>query len=168
MDLDPEAAIPVKIPMPSSSPYSLKRLGPSDLSLMRALNAMFGRAFAEPDTYTGSPPGDAYLRDLLADQTFIALVACREGEVVGGLAAYELRKFEQERSEFYVYDLAVAEEHRRQGMATALLLEMKVIAKRRGGWVVMIQADHGDEPALALYTKLGVREEAVHFDIPVD
>ena len=35
-------------------------------------------------------------------------------EVVGGLAAYELRKFEQARSEFYLYDLAVSEAHRRQ------------------------------------------------------
>jgi aminoglycoside 3-N-acetyltransferase I len=99
-----------------------------------------------------------------AGRKFAALA---EGEVVGGLAAYEMRKFEQERSEFYVYDLAVAEPHRRRGFATALLMETKRIAAARGAWVVMIQADREDEPAVALYTKLGVREEALHFDIPV-
>jgi hypothetical protein len=26
-------------------------------------------------------------------------------------------------------------------------------------------ADYGDDPAIALYTKLGVREEVLHFDI---
>jgi aminoglycoside 3-N-acetyltransferase I len=56
----------------------------------------------------------------------------QEGTVVGGLAAYELKKFEQERSEIYIYDLAVREEHRRQGIATALIGELKAIARRRG------------------------------------
>ena len=27
------------------------------------------------------------------------------------------------------------------------------------------QANHGDEPAIALYTKLGTREDVMHFDI---
>jgi aminoglycoside 3-N-acetyltransferase I len=38
---------------------------------------------------------------------------------VGGLIAYELEKFERARSELYIYDLAVAEDHRRRGVATA-------------------------------------------------
>jgi len=154
--------------MPPANAHTLQLLTPDELQLMRAMNVLFGRAFGEPETYTARPPGDAWLRDLLARDTFIALAALVEGEVVGGLVAYEFRKFEQERSEFYVYDLAVAEEHRRQGIATALLMEMKRVAKERGGWVVMIQADHEDEPAVALYTKLGVREDAAHFDLVVD
>ena len=42
------------------------------------------------------------------------------------------------------------------------------IAASRGGWVVFVQADHGDHPAIALYTRLGVREDVLHFDIAVD
>jgi aminoglycoside 3-N-acetyltransferase I len=34
--------------------------------------------------------------------------------------------------------------------------------------VIYVQADHVDPPAVALYTKLGVREDVLHFDIPVD
>jgi aminoglycoside 3-N-acetyltransferase I len=30
-----------------------------------------------------------------------------------------------------------------------------------------VQADHGDDPAIALYTKLGTREDVLHFDIEV-
>jgi aminoglycoside 3-N-acetyltransferase I len=41
--------------------------------------------------------------------------------VVGGIAAYELKKLEQERSEFYINNLAVAAAYRREGMATALI-----------------------------------------------
>jgi len=31
--------------------------------------------------------------------------------------------------------------------------------------VLYVQADYADEPAIALYTKLGRREDVVHFDI---
>ncbi|MBU4519884.1 MAG: AAC(3)-I family aminoglycoside 3-N-acetyltransferase, partial [Gammaproteobacteria bacterium] len=32
---------------------------------------------------------------------------------------------------------------------------------------VFVQADHGDGPTVALYTKPGTREDVVHFDLPV-
>jgi len=35
------------------------------------------------------------------------------GVVVGALAAYELKRFEQEHSEIYIYDLAVGSEQQR-------------------------------------------------------
>jgi aminoglycoside 3-N-acetyltransferase I len=30
-----------------------------------------------------------------------------------------------------------------------------------------VQADHGDDPAIKLYSKLGHREDVLHFDIAV-
>lgn len=39
--------------------------------------------------------------------------------------------------------------------------------QERGAWVIYVQADLVDEPAVALYTKLGVREDVLHFDIAV-
>jgi aminoglycoside 3-N-acetyltransferase I len=86
---------------------------------------------------------------------------------VGGIAAYELKKFEQERSEIYIYDLAVAALHRREGIATALIAELRKIAAGRGAYVIFVQADRRDAPAIALYTKLGTRKDALHFDIPI-
>ncbi len=77
-----------------------------------------------------------------------------------------MRKFEQERSE--IYDLAVADQYRRQGIATGLIGELRTIAAARGAWVVFVQADLEDEPAIALYSKLGTREDVLHFDIAVD
>jgi aminoglycoside 3-N-acetyltransferase I len=135
---------------------------------MSDLLTMFGRAFNDPNTYSSSRPSAAYHQKLLASDTFIALGALKSGRVVGGLAAYELIKFEQERSEIYIYDLAVEEAHRRQGIATALIGELKRIARHRGAWVIYVQADYIDPPAIALYSKLGNREDVLHFDIPVD
>jgi aminoglycoside 3-N-acetyltransferase I len=152
----------------SSPRFSIHQLGPDDVALMEALLATFGEAFDEMDTYRGNPPGKAYLQQLLGRDYFIALAALKSGEVVGGLAAYELKKFEQERSEIYIYDLAVAAAHRREGIATALIRELTHIAAARAAYVVFVQADLGDEPAIALYEKLGAREDVVHFDIEVD
>ncbi|HBS15377.1 MAG TPA: AAC(3)-I family aminoglycoside 3-N-acetyltransferase, partial [Alcanivorax sp.] len=39
--------------------------------------------------------------------------------------------------------------------------------RERGAWAIFVQADHGDDPAIALYTGLGVREDVLHFDIEV-
>jgi aminoglycoside 3-N-acetyltransferase I len=129
---------------------------------------MFGEAFDDAATYGAARPDDAYLARLLGGETFIAVAAMREGAVVGGLAAYVLEKFEQARREIYIYDLAVALPHRRQGVATALILELRKIARSLGAYVIYVQADHVDPPAVALYSKLGRREDVLHFDIAVD
>lgn len=145
--------------------FTIRRLEPGDVALFRALNAMFGKAFEDADAYAGAPPSDVYLDALLRKDHVIPLVALADGAVIGGLVAYELDKFEQERREVYIYDLAVAETHRRQGVATALINTLVEIASSRGAWVIYVQADYGDEPAIALYTKLGRREDVMHFDI---
>lgn len=80
--------------------------------------------------------------------------------------AYVLPKFEQARTEIYIYDLAVEAASRRRGVATALIGELQKIAAARGAYVIYVQADHGDDAAIALYTKLGIGEDVLHFDIP--
>ena len=150
------------------TPPNIVQVGPADLGLMKAMLEMFGEAFGEVATYSARPPSDIYLQDLLGRDHFIALAALDVGAVVGGLAAYVLDKFEQERSEIYIYDLAVAQGHRRQGIAIALIDELRAIGRARGAYVIFVQADHVDPPAIALYTKLGKREDVLHFDIPVD
>lgn len=152
----------------SSSALTLRRLAPADVPVCRKLNALFGDAFAEPGTYSGEPPSEAYLEGLLAKEHIVVLVALAGEEVIGGLVAYELDKFERARREFYIYDLAVGAEHRRRGVATALIEHLRAIAARRGAWVIYVQADHGDDPAIALYEKLGAREDVLHFDIEVE
>jgi aminoglycoside 3-N-acetyltransferase I len=149
---------------------SIRQLTPNDVALMEALSRTFGEAFNDMDAYTANRPSGDYLRRLLGGDSFIALAAFKGSVVVGGIAAYELRKFEQERSEIYIYDLAVAAGHRREGIATALIDELRNIAARRKAYVIFVQADTGieDEPAIALYTKLGNREDVLHFDIPVE
>jgi aminoglycoside 3-N-acetyltransferase I len=99
---------------------TIQQIVPEDLELMDALLTTFGEVFEDMETYNGNRPSPDYLRTLLKNDYFIAIAALKADEVVGGIAAYALKKFEQERSEIYIYDLVVAAAHRREGIATAL------------------------------------------------
>jgi aminoglycoside 3-N-acetyltransferase I len=146
---------------------TIRQLGTEDAEILYSMLDMFADAFDDTAQYTSNPPNAAYLRRLLSRDHFIGLCALIDSQVVGGLVAYELMKFEQARSEIYIYDLAVAEPYRRRGIATSLIEGLRQIAMQRGAWVVYVQADYGDDPAVALYSKLGRREDVMHFDIPV-
>jgi ribosomal protein S18 acetylase RimI-like enzyme len=144
---------------------SVRTLIPGEAALMRELLSLFGRAFQDVATYSRHMPDDGYLEKLLESDTFIAIAAFAGASMAGGLAGYVLPKFEQARSEFYIYDLAVDEPHRRKGVATAMIEELKAVAASRGIYVIFVQADLQDKPAIALYTMLGNREHVLHFDI---
>jgi aminoglycoside 3-N-acetyltransferase I len=151
--------------MDAFPPFTLRHLRSTDVALLRSILVLFGEAFHDPKTYTGAVPSTAYHEALLASDSFIAIAALKGDLVVGAIAAYELPKFEQQRKEIYIYDLAVSAVHRRQGIATAMIRELQSLAARRGAYVIFVQADTIDTPAIALYTKLGVREDVLHFDI---
>jgi aminoglycoside 3-N-acetyltransferase I len=145
--------------------FTVRKVIPSDIATFRSMLDLFGREFEEVETYSDNQPDDGYISELLASDTFFALVAEEGSEMLGAIAAYQLKKFEQKRSEFYIYDLAVAEAYRRQGVATMLIESLGKIAKEYGAWVTFVQADPSDAPAVALYGKLGIRENVLHFDI---
>ncbi|HXG99651.1 MAG TPA: GNAT family N-acetyltransferase [Sphingomicrobium sp.] len=145
----------------------IRRLREFDLAELKAMNRLFAEVFDEPEIYLPGPP-DAYLERLAGRDEFIALAASIEGKLAGGLVAYELIKLEQQRSEIYVYDLAVHDAFRRRGVATSLIEALKAIARECGAWMIFVQADPPDAPAVALYEGLGRREDVLHFDISPD
>lgn len=137
----------------------------ADLDTLKQLLAVFAEAFEDYESYQSAIPSDGYLNKLVEREDFIPLVAIADGKVVGGLASYVLQKFEQDRSEIYIYDLAVLEEYRRQGIATGLINKLREIAREIGAYVIYVQADHGDDPAIKLYESLSTGEAVLHFDI---
>ena len=125
--------------------------------VLEEILAVFAAAFNNVDTYQKNRPKAAYLRRLLRSEHFICLAALYGGRVVGGVAAYELKKFEQVRSEIYIHDPAVDAAYRRKGIATAMIEKLKEIAGLRGAYLTFVQADTAPEdmPAIALYSKMG-------------
>jgi aminoglycoside 3-N-acetyltransferase I len=145
-----------------------RHLTSADVEVFKALLRVFGEAFDEVETYQSAVPSSAYLQAFLAKPHVIAIAALQESEVVGGLVAYELEKFEQDRREIYIYDLAVAASHRRRGVGRGLITDLKRIGKERNAYVIFVQADDGDAAAMRLYGSQGTRAIAHHFDIPVE
>lgn len=145
------------------------RLAPTQVAEFRQMNELFARAFDEPDSYSAHSPSDQYLQGLLQKSHVIVLAAFADEHLIAGLVAYVLDKFEQERSEVYIYDLAVREDYRRQGVATSLITELRIHARAAGAWVIYVQADKGEDgmPAQKLYESLGTREDVFHYDIGV-
>ena len=142
------------------------RIGADGTAVMEAANRLFLEVFADEAYAWGRSRRRDHLAKLLADPKFIALGG------VGSTGKWSVRSLamswsssKPERSEIYIYDLAVRAAFRRRGVATALIEALKPIAQACGAWMIFVQADPVDGPAVALYDKLGVREDVLHFDI---
>ena len=98
-----------------SRPFVIRQLAPGTLALLGEMLTVIGEAFHEVKTYGDRRPSADYLKRLLRGDSFIALAALKDERIVGGLAAYEFRQFEQEHSETKICDVTVAVGHRRTG-----------------------------------------------------
>lgn len=150
--------------MPATFSYAIRQLDTHDVDLVYELLAVFADVFDEPDTYWSHRPGKDYLERQLDSGDCLFVVALLGTQVVGGLTAYELKKFEQERSELFIYDLAVHEEHRRRGLATALIEEVKSIGRDRGAHLVFVQSESDDVPSSTAYSQFADPLKVHHYE----
>jgi aminoglycoside 3-N-acetyltransferase I len=126
---------------------SIRRLGPGDEDVVRRL--------ADGEARTA----------LLEDGATIFLAAFRDDEPVGFVFGYELARRHGAPSILFVYELDVAEEHRRQGIARRLMSELAEVARARGIRDGFVLTEPDNDPANALYRSLGgERVEAVMWD----
>jgi ribosomal protein S18 acetylase RimI-like enzyme len=150
--------------------YTCRKLSSPDLQQLKDLRLVYAEAFEDHPKFTENPPSDTYLQEQLQDSRILHLVAeTEDGVVAGGLTAYILPKIEAEVAEVYLYDLAVLEAYRTNGMATSLIHLLQQLAKEAGAKVIFVQADTVDTPAMALYQRFCEHPETeiAHFDIPV-
>jgi uncharacterized membrane protein len=59
----------------------------------------------------------------------------------------------------------VAQARGRPGIATAPIGELRRVASQCGAYVIFVQADRDDGPAIAPHTRLGQRGDVMHIDI---
>jgi ribosomal protein S18 acetylase RimI-like enzyme len=125
---------------------SFRLLAPGDEDVVRELATYEGR---------GDPVA------LLADPRTLMLVAF-EGDVpVGFVLAHELPRRHGDRSKLFVYEVGVAESHRRRGIASALLARLAELAREREIRIGFILTDPGNGPANALYRGAGGATQGV-------
>jgi ribosomal protein S18 acetylase RimI-like enzyme len=125
---------------------AIRLLAPGDESIVRKLAA---------DDGAGDPEA------LLADPRTLMLVAFDGERPVGFVLGHELPRRHGERAKLFVYEVDVAENHRRRGIASALLARLAELARERGIQTGFVLTEPGNGPANALYRSAGGATEAV-------
>lgn len=141
---------------------TVEHLKKGDISTLRKLILLFKEVF-EADRV--GKVSDAYLKKLLANPHFIAIVALDGNKVVGGLTAYELPQYYGEHSEVYIYDMAIKATYQRKGIGKKLIAALKAYCKAKGIKTIFVEAHAEDKHAVAFYLSAkGKAEKVVHFN----
>ena len=137
----------------------IRRVAAGDRDLARDLFAMMAAVFAEDS----GALSDRYLDRLLGSEDFWALAAVAGDEVVGGLTAHTLPMTRSESSEVFIYDIAVRQDHQRQGVGRQLIAALRESISAAGIQVIFVPADNDDAHALEFYRALGGQASPVTF-----
>jgi ribosomal protein S18 acetylase RimI-like enzyme len=108
-------------------------------------------------TYDG--PGDP--AGLLADPRSLMLVAFDGERPVGFVLGHELPRRHGERAKLFVYEVEVADAHRRRGIASTLLSQLEELARERGIPAGFVLTEPDNDPANALYRSAGGESSTV-------
>jgi ribosomal-protein-alanine N-acetyltransferase len=128
--------------------FRFRPMRPADLDRVMAINTA---SFQHPWS------ADLIRRELFHEWSTI-LLAVDDG-AAGGVLGFIV--FWVVHDEVHVLNVAVAEEHRRRGVARALMGEAALRGRARGARLVTLEVRRSNAPALALYRALGYRDVAV-------
>jgi ribosomal protein S18 acetylase RimI-like enzyme len=115
------------------------------------------------------PPVSQHTATFLAAPGHHLLVAIDGDEPVGFVSGVET-SHPDKGTEMFVYELGTHENHRRRGIATALLEELRRIAADRGCTGLWVATEPDNAPAIAAYLRAGYRgpQAAVVFERRLD
>ncbi len=154
-----EQPLKASLPLWYRSPMDVRRLSPGDETLAQDTFAMMAAVFEEESDQVSL----GYTRRLLARETFWALAALHDDEVVGGLTAHALPMTRSEATELFIYDIAVRADHQRRGVGHALMRHLFDLGKTAGISVSFVPADNEDTHAIDFYRRVGGVESPVTF-----
>ena len=95
-----------------------------------------------------------YLATVLANPSNLLLAAELDGSVIGFLFGHFIERLRLATSQLFIYELEVAAEHRRRGVALALMTSALKRAAAQGV-DTFVFTNHSNAAATALYRKLG-------------
>lgn len=132
----------------SAPNITLRRLGPADADRLVAASDLFDHSVTE-----------AGAREFLAKPGHHLLLAEEEqGRAVGFVSGVETTHPDK-GTEMFLYELAVAEDWRRRGVASHLINALAEIARELGCYGMWTGTDHDNEAALGAYRSTGARLE---------
>jgi len=111
-----------------------------------------------PDVFDG-PVVPARLAAYLASPGHLMVLAVRDGEVVGQVAAV-IHRHPDMPDELYVDNLGVTPALHRHGIGRRLVEAVMEIGREHGCAEAWVATETGNRPARALYRRIGPKEEA--------
>lgn len=133
------------------------RLVPDDARRALAAFTMMHDVFDEDP----APLSLDYVTRLLRDDSFWAIAAFEDDEPIGCITAHEMAMTRHERTELFIYDLAVRVDRQRRGIGRRVVERLLADADDRRIGVVFVPADDDDAHALAFYERIGGRPAKV-------
>jgi aminoglycoside 3-N-acetyltransferase I len=131
---------------------SVQRITHITPELIAELNTIFVK---------GQPDGKSGQWDLKSAQDFVAnpdnifLLAYIDSQIAGMVSAYRLQRMDDRRAELFFYEIGVAQQFRRHGVARALIEELKQIAQAMGVDEMFVLTNHSNTAAMNLYQSTG-------------
>ena len=126
----------------------IKRMGPEDRELVMAALNLFDY-----------PPRLDAVNRFLADPNHHLLIAY-SGDVPTGFVSGVEVTHPDKGTEMFLYELAVDEAHRRQGIGTALVESLCDLAREQGCYGMWVLTDDDNAAAGATYRKAGGEVES--------
>lgn len=136
---------------------TIRRADLADLPALAPLFDAYRRFYGQPGDVLRA---EAFLRERLARGESVALLAERDGDIVGFTQLYPLFSSVRTSRLWLLNDLFVAEHARRSGVARALLDAAATFARAEGACGLMLETGRDNAPARALYRAAGWHEEA--------
>ena len=150
--------------------FTIRRATTADADALGRLGALLLRAHHDFDPQRFMAPGTNpeagygwFLTSQLGDDDVAVFVAEREGEVIGYVyAGLEPRSWKELREACgFIHDVAVREEGRRTGVASALIEAAIEWLRSRGAPRVVLWTAEPNAPAQRLFDRLGFRRTMV-------
>lgn len=130
------------------SPVDIERVGVDRLADLLATHGLFD-----------SPPLAEALREYLADERNVFLLASEGDRAVGFLRGSTLRQLRTVRRQMFIYEIGVAGAHRRQGIGRALIEALLHYCRSNDFEEAFVLTDAGNEAAVNLYRSTGAVTE---------
>src|SRR5918911_794333 len=98
-----------------------------------------------------------YMERFLSNPLNYLIVAEANGEVAGFLLAHALPRLKQDSYKMFIYEIDVAEPHRRKGVGTALISEVRRIVRKEKMLNAFVFTSYSNKGAVEFYKKTGGR-----------
>ncbi len=145
--------------------FKISRIQGNDIERFIELVELLNEVFEESNKVASK----RQLKKLLKKSDFHAVAVIKDDKIIGGLTAYELERYYTDKSELYIYDIAVKKEFHNQGIGKELIAYLREYSMRNGIESIFVEAHSEDEQAVKFYeSTFGEGEKVDHFNLEIE